>query len=94
MPPTEVPSALGMIVARPAMTAAAAELLVPRSIPMILGVNHTLPKVCFRRMVCRDLERVEKHYGISDAPSLFEALILGRLLLADHYEAWSQDLVA
>jgi hypothetical protein len=37
LPPTDVPSALGIMVGRPAMTAAAAELLVPRSIPIILG---------------------------------------------------------
>jgi len=35
-----VPSALGMIVGRPAIMAAAAELLVPRSIPMIFGKLH------------------------------------------------------
>jgi hypothetical protein len=36
-PATDVPSALGIIVGRPATIAAAAELLVPRSIPMIFG---------------------------------------------------------
>jgi len=40
-PPSEVPSALGMMVGRPPMTDAAAELLVPSSIPIIFGKDYT-----------------------------------------------------
>ena len=36
-PATDVPSALGIMVGRPATIAAAAELLVPKSIPMIFA---------------------------------------------------------
>ena len=39
----DVPSALEIIVGRPAITAAAAELLVPRSIPMIFGMVNASP---------------------------------------------------
>ena len=37
-PPTVVPSALGIIVGFPPINAAAAELLVPKSIPIILDI--------------------------------------------------------
>ena len=37
-PPTVVPSALGMMTGRPPSRTAAAELLVPRSIPMIFAM--------------------------------------------------------
>ena len=39
-PATDVPSALGIIVGRPATIAAAAELLVPKSMPMIFAKVH------------------------------------------------------
>ena len=60
MPPTDVPSALGIIDGRPAMTAAAAELLVPKSIPMIFG-KMTLPLVTFSNKW--NCEAVQKRYG-------------------------------
>ena len=40
-PPTVVPSAAGMIVGLPPITTDAAELLVPRSIPIILAILYT-----------------------------------------------------
>jgi hypothetical protein len=40
LPPKLVPSALGMIVGRPWSNTAAAELLVPKSIPIILLISN------------------------------------------------------
>ena len=40
LPPTVAPSAAGMIVGFPPMTTAAAELLVPKSIPIILVIIY------------------------------------------------------
>ena len=49
LPPTVAPSAAGIIVGFPPITTAAAELLVPKSIPIILVIFYHHPFLKFLR---------------------------------------------
>src|SRR5208283_4871111 len=65
-----------MIVGRPPITAAAAELLVPRSIPMIFGKDVNTPQYRLQTAVWEGA--LKNIMGISYSVSLF-CVVFGRL---------------